>query len=100
MAVIDARVAEIVSERERITGVLRQIGVEVVPSHANFLMVRPMGADPEMTEALVEHLFDTCGIIVNRTREAGLESYMRFSLSLPEHNDLLLGGVRAFLDTR
>ena len=95
---IRARIDEIVGERDRLAGVLRQRGFEVVQSAANFLMVRPPDATPERTEVLVKHLFDTCGIIVNRTREAGLESFMRFSLSLPEHNDLLLSGVQSFLD--
>ena len=100
MDVIRARVDEIVQERDRIASVLRQFGMDVVPSHTNFLLIRPSSADPEQTEALVEHLFATCGIIVNRTREAGLESYLRFSLSLPEHNDLLLRGVQTFLEKR
>lgn len=98
MDVIRARVVEIVSERDRVAKALRDMGAEVLPSHANFLLVAPPDATPEGTEALVEHLFDTCGIIVNRTREAGLERFFRFSLSLPAHNDLLLGGVREFLD--
>ncbi|WP_186766377.1 pyridoxal phosphate-dependent aminotransferase [Phaeobacter marinintestinus] len=100
MDVIQARVAEIVSERDRVAGVLRQMGMTVVPSQSNFLLVKLVEATPDDTEALVEHLFDTCGIIVNRTREAGLEPFMRFSLSLPDHNDLLLTGIRAFLDAR
>lgn len=100
MDVIQSRVAEIVNERDRIAGVLRQMGMVVLPSHSNFLMVKPADATPDVTEALVEHLFDTCGIIVNRTREAGLEPFMRFSLSLPEHNDQLISGISAFLEAR
>lgn len=95
IAIIRARVAEIVAERDRLAQTLRQMGLEVVESSTNFLMLSV--GDAARTEALVEHLFDTCGIIVNRTREAGLERFLRFSLSLPEHNDLLLDGVQRFL---
>lgn len=97
IAIIRDRVAEIVRERDRLAQTLRQLGLEVIESSTNFLMLSV--GDPNRTEALVEHLFDTCGIIVNRTREAGLERFMRFSLSLPEHNDLLLDGVQRFLAT-
>lgn len=96
ITIIRDRVAEILSERDRVAAALRDHGLEVLTSSSNFLLVSTDEAD--RTEALVEHLFDTCGIIVNRTREAGLEPYMRFSLSLPTHNDLLLSGVQAFLD--
>ncbi|MEX0284475.1 MAG: histidinol-phosphate transaminase [Paracoccaceae bacterium] len=95
MTVIRGRVAEILSERARVAAALAEMGMKPLPSATNFLLIS--AGNPDRTEALVEHLFDTCGIIVSRTREAGLEDYMRFSLSLPAHNDLLLGGVRRFL---
>jgi histidinol-phosphate aminotransferase len=95
---LQARIDEVVSERARVTGVLTQYGVEVTPSHTNFLLVRPAGDDPARTEALVEYLFNEAGIVVNRTREAGLESWLRFSLGLPAQNDLLLDTVARFLE--
>ena len=99
-ATVEERVAEIVSERNRVSGTLTQMGVTTLPSQSNFLLATISDGTADDTEALVEHLFDTCGIIVNRTREAGLEKFMRFSLSLPEHNNLLVDGVREFLATR
>ena len=95
--ILSARIAEVVSERARVAGVLRQYGVEVTPSYTNFLMVRPRGDDPALTETLVEYLFDEAGIVVNRTREAGLESFLRFSLGLPDQNDLMLDTIARFL---
>jgi histidinol-phosphate aminotransferase len=91
-----ARVQEIVDSRARMTGALRQMGYEVAPSHANFLLAAPPGATPERTEALVEHVFDAGGFIVNRTREAGLERYFRFSMGTPAQNDSLLDVLRGF----
>ena len=95
MDVVNARVAEIVAERGRIAGVLTQRGVLVLPSATNFLMVS-LG-DAARTEALVVHLFDDAGLVVARTREAGLEDWMRFSIGTPTQNDLLLESVGRFL---
>lgn len=96
-ATVERRVGEIVSERDRLCETLAQMGVATLPSQSNFLLATISNGTADDTEALVEHLFTTCGIVVNRTREAGLERFMRFSLSMPAHNDLLLNGVRGFL---
>ena len=69
----------------------------VIPSFTNFIMTGFADDKGEKAEALTVHLFEDVGIIVNRTREAGLEGFIRFSLSLPEHNDLLLESVERFM---
>ena len=96
MDVVNARVAEVVSERERLSGVLAQRGLRVLPSATNFLMLTT--GDAARTEALVVHLFDDAGLVVARTREAGLEDWMRFSVGTPAQNDLLLESVARFLE--
>ena len=53
--------------------------------------------DAGRADALARHLFEEAGILVNSTRERGLERFIRFSLSLPQHNDALLEAVRRFL---
>lgn len=97
---IRKRVDEIVAERNRLAGALGQLGLVVAPSHTNFLMATIRGGDADLTEKLVEHLFDEGGFIVNRTREKGLEAWFRFSLSLPEHNDRFVDCVRRFQEAR
>ena len=99
-AEVSARVAEITSERTRIADVLGQLGLEVMPSHTNFFMARFRDGSAALTEALVEDLFDRGGFIVNRTREAGLEEFFRFSIHLPENNDRLIDCIRAFVSER
>lgn len=94
-----ARVAEIVGERDRISSALEGLGMNVVPSSTNFLMTGFPGDDGVKAEELTVHLFEDAGIIVNRTREAGLERFIRFSLSLPKHNELLLQSVKRYLST-
>ncbi|MFC6583048.1 pyridoxal phosphate-dependent aminotransferase [Sulfitobacter aestuariivivens] len=96
MAVVNMRVAETISERERVAGVLTQRGLRILPSRTNFLMVTT--GDAAQTEALVVHLFEDAGLVVTRTREAGLEDWMRFSMGTPEQNDLLLASVARFLE--
>ena len=69
----------------------------MLPSQTNFLMVST--GDAARTEALVVHLFDDAGLVVARTREAGLEEWMRFSMGTPAQNDLLLNSIGQFMET-
>jgi len=94
---VDARIAETLSERQRVAAELTALGLTCMPSHTNFMLAMVRNGDPDQAEALVAHLFDDAGIIVNRTREKGLERYIRFSLSLPEHNSRLVESVGRFL---
>ncbi len=94
---VQARIDQILAERERVADELAALGLKCLSSHTNFMLVTTEDGDPDRAEALVAHLFDDAGIIVNRTREKGLERYMRFSLSLPEHNSLLVQSVARFL---
>lgn len=97
--IVMERVAEVVSERDRVAASLAQYGFRACPSATNFLMVTIEGQGPEVTEALVEYFFDEAGIVVTRTREAGLEAFLRFSLGTPEQNTLLLDTAHRFVET-
>ena len=99
-AAIDQRIAEVKSERARLAGALGQLGLEVIPSQANFMMARFRDGTANVTERLVEHLFDQGGFIVNRTREPGLKEFFRFSLHLPANNDRLIDCIRDFQTTK
>lgn len=93
------RIQLILAERERVVAALAGLGIDCLPSHTNFLLAGWNDGEPGRAEALVDFLFDDAGILVNRTRERGLERYIRFSLSLPEHNDLLLRSIERFLNS-
>jgi histidinol-phosphate aminotransferase len=97
---VHARVGRIVAERERLASALGGIGMTCLPSATNFLATCIDGAGPEVTEALVEHVFEDAGIVVNRTREDGLERYLRLSMGTEAQNDLLLESVGRFLAAR
>lgn len=98
LEIVKDRVAKTVKERDRTAAALTEMGMVCLPSRTNFLLSRIDGYGPDHTDALVEHLFDEGAIVVNRTREAGLETFFRFSLSLPEHNDRLISCVAKFLE--
>lgn len=95
--VVKTRVTEIVSERDRTAAALAAMGIVALPSGTNFLLVRVGDKGPETAEALVVHFFDDAGIIVSRTREAGLESWLRFSIGTPAQNDLLVQSAATFM---
>lgn len=95
---VNKRVALIVAERERMVSNLTEHRVFALPSRANFLLLCFEGADATMAEAFVEHLFDSTGILLNLARESGLEGFFRVSLSLPEHNDMLIDCLSEFCD--
>ena len=94
---IQSRVNLIIDERERVARALLEIGVHTLPSRANFLLASTNNQDVQTIEGLVQFLFNEAGIIVNRTRETGLEGFMRFSLSFPENNDLLIKTCSRYL---
>lgn len=96
---VERSVQQIVTERKRLVGELEGLGLTLADSHTNFVMCAIPGDDGAKANALTQHLFDEAGIIVGPVREPGLERFVRFSLSLPEHNDLLLQTVSAFLQS-
>lgn len=91
-----ARVSETIVEKKRIAESLSSMGFEVIPSQTNFLLVASLSGNDKTADRLAAHLFEHAGIIVNQTRETGLERFIRFSMSSPENNTTLLGSMRVF----
>ncbi|AUX43754.1 histidinol-phosphate aminotransferase [Sorangium cellulosum] len=85
-------VAAVTSERERLARGLTELGLDVAPSHANFLWAgtrRPAG---EVFEALAARgvLVRSPGAAVGR-----LAHRLRITVGLPEENDRLLAEIAA-----
>ncbi|MEM1198644.1 MAG: histidinol-phosphate transaminase [Pseudomonadota bacterium] len=95
---VNARVNELLSERNKMVDALNATPLNVVQSHTNFIMCGVPGEDPDLVDALVGYLFDEAGIVVGPVREEGLGGFVRFSLSLPEHNALLVEAVKSFME--
>lgn len=100
METVHERIATMNAERARVTEALEARQFQVLPSQTNFLLLSPPDRSPETAEAMVVHLFDKAGLIVGRTREAGLERFLRISPSLPEHNDLMIKTLDDFRSQR
>ena len=92
------RISTIVSEKKRVARSLSSMGFEVIPSSTNFLLVAPPYSNDDVADKLAIHLFEQTGIVVNQTREAGLERFIRFSLSFQEHNTTLLNSAQTFME--
>jgi histidinol-phosphate aminotransferase len=88
---LQARVAEILAERTRLSSELGRRGWEVLPSEANFLLARP----PRPATAVAEWL-QLGGLIVRSyPSHPRLNAWLRISVRSPEEDDRLL----ARLDT-
>ena len=83
-------------ERDRVTMALEAIGISVVPSVTNFLLVRyPTGTNHTAAAALshfVEHR-----IIVRTVDDYGLNEYLRITLGGPEENDSVIASMKRFM---
>ena len=89
---LDARLEAIVAERERVRAALIGLGLEPLPSEANFLLV-PF-ADAAAAEAAVEALLAR-GVIVRGAGPFGAPEGVRITIGLPEENDRMLEAAAA-----
>jgi len=87
-----AQVARIVQERERLRGALAQIGLEALPSAANFFLMRvPDG--PAVFAALKKR-----GILVRTPGDdPALAGCLRVNVGTPEEDDRLVAALREIL---
>ena len=73
--VLEERRRENESTRERLAARLRELGLEVVPSQANFLLVRVPVDDLALAEALL-----TRGLLVRPGQQVGVPGYIRITI--------------------
>ncbi|MEW6582293.1 MAG: histidinol-phosphate transaminase [Actinomycetota bacterium] len=85
----------VVRERARAAGGLRALGLDPLPSDANFLLV-PVGT-PARAAALNEALLDR-GVIVRPARAFGAPDALRVTVGLPEENDRMLAALAEALE--
>ncbi|MHA1538435.1 MAG: histidinol-phosphate transaminase [Alphaproteobacteria bacterium] len=83
-------------ERARVTKALEAIGLAVVPSVTNFLLVRfPTGTNHNAASAL-SHLAEQ-GIIVRAVDDYGLGEYLRITLGNRDENDAVIARMKRFM---
>jgi histidinol-phosphate aminotransferase len=88
---LQANVARIVAERERLTDALSEFPyLRPYPSHANFVLCRVAGRDARaLKEALAAR-----GILIRYYASPGLTDHVRFSVGTPEQTDRLMAELR------
>jgi histidinol-phosphate aminotransferase len=87
--------------RPWLTQQLGGLGLDVTPSHANFLLVTfPKAAGPKMsgkTAAEAEAFLASRGLIVRGVANYGLPDSLRITVGLEEHNRAVVDGLADFL---
>lgn len=81
----------VISERERVTRALEDLGFEVLPSKANFIFARHK---TQAGEALAKGLREQ-GIIVRHFNKPRISDFLRITIGTPEQNDALINGIKA-----
>lgn len=83
------RVERLIRERARLAGALEELGIEVLPSDANFLLCRIGEQAGVVARRLLEE-----GLVVRRYPEGSrLEGYLRFTVRSPDEDDRLLDAL-------
>jgi imidazoleglycerol-phosphate dehydratase len=97
MARVQATVARIVAERERLLAALAALpGVQPLPSQANFCFCWLEGrSGRELAGALAER-----GILIRSFSDPRLANGVRISVGRPEQNDALLAALQEILDVQ
>lgn len=93
-AMLPARMAEIAAERAMTAAGLRALGLEPMPSTANFLLV-PMGS-AERANAVNDALLRR-GVIVRPTGPFGAPAHLRITIGLPQENAAMLTAMAGAL---
>ncbi|HET7720331.1 MAG TPA: aminotransferase class I/II-fold pyridoxal phosphate-dependent enzyme, partial [Acidimicrobiales bacterium] len=93
-AEMEARVAALVSERERLTAALADLPVDTWPSGANFLLFRPRELDGRTVwKGLVERSV----LVRDCSSWPGLDGCLRVTVGTPAEDDAFLSALREVL---
>lgn len=79
--IFSRRISETREQKKVIYSALKDMGLEYVESHTNFVLIDTRRDSAEVSQKLLEK-----GIIVRDMGLWGLEKYLRVSVSTPEHN--------------
>ncbi|MEU8901684.1 histidinol-phosphate transaminase [Nocardia sp. NPDC048505] len=75
-------VAELAAQRDRVAAALRELGYEVVPSDANFILFGRFADAPRAWQRFLDE-----GVLI---RDVGIPGYLRTTIGLAAENDELL----------
>jgi histidinol-phosphate aminotransferase len=93
---MQARIARVVAERERLTQALAHLPVDVWPSDANFVLFRPRDADGH---AVWEQLLTQSVLVRDISSWPGLEGCLRVTVGTGQECDRFLAALSVALST-
>jgi histidinol-phosphate aminotransferase len=93
-AEMDARVAALVEERGRLSARLRDLPLDVWPSGANFVLIRPKSGDGH---GVWQALLDRSVLVRDCSSWPRLEGCLRITIGTPEEDDALLAALEEVL---
>lgn len=82
-------------ERARLAAFFDELGLDQLPSQANFIMVRVGPKAAEINETMLR-----CGVILRPLKSYGLPEYMRISVGSREENDIFMKAFREALSVK
>ena len=82
-------------ERARLAAFFDELGLDQLPSQANFIMVRVGPKAAEINEAMLHR-----GVILRPLKSYGLPEYMRISVGSREENDIFMKAFREALSVK
>lgn len=82
-------------ERARLAAFFDELGLDQLPSQANFIMVRVGPKAAEIHEAMLRR-----GVILRPLKSYGLPEYMRISVGSREENDIFMKAFREALSVK
>jgi histidinol-phosphate aminotransferase len=91
---MEARVALIASERERIATGLGDLPVATWPSDANFILFRPLSRN---ADDVWHDLLERSVLVRNCVSWAGLPGCLRVTIGRPDENDSFLSALKECL---
>jgi histidinol-phosphate aminotransferase len=91
---MDARVSALVEERGRLTARLQDLPLDVWPSGANFVLVRPRNGD---AHGVWQALLDRSVLVRDCASWPRLEGCLRITIGTPEEDDVLVAALEEVL---
>ena len=91
---MDERVAALVEERGRLTAALAELPIDVWPSGANFVLIRPRERDGD---EVWQGLLDRSVLVRNCSSWPRLDDCLRITIGTPDEDDALLSALEEVL---
>ena len=85
----------VIREREKLSQSLSKLGFKVLPSAANFILVRPHSKSGT-AESWHQQLRE-CGILVRWFADSKVSQYLRITIGTPQQNQVLLRTIKQIL---